>query len=300
METLEKTIIKGNEMIRYIALQKIIELGGFTKAAEELGYSQSSVSQMITSLEKELGMKLLHRSHHDVSLTPEGETLYPFIEKAIFQYRAIKEKVEEIKGLDTGVIRIGTISSISYQWLPDLVKGFQKKYPNVEFIFYQGDYSSIEKWIHTGTVDFGFITPPAVTGLQTEIISEGEMKVVLPEKHSLLLKGKIELKDLCNEPFILMEEGTYNEAMLAFQMENLKPNIKFAVHDDFTIMRMVEKEMGISILSELMTRDADYHIQTKSLNPKLKRILAIGYRNKEMLSMAARRFISYMKEQDLN
>lgn len=287
-------------MIRYIVLQKVIELGGFTKAAEELGYSQSSVSQMIASLEKELGIKLLCRSHHDISLTQEGEALYPFIEKAIFQYRAIQEKVEEIKGLDTGVIRIGTFSSISYQWLPDLVKGFQKRYPNVEFIFYQGDYSSIGKWIHTGAVDFGFITPPAVTGLQTEIISEGEMKVVLPQKHPLLSKKEIELKDLCNEPFILLEEGNYNEAMLAFQKENLNPNIKFAVHDDFTIMRMVEKEMGISILSELMTRDADYHIQTKSLNPKLKRTLAIGYRNKEMLSMAARRFISYMKEQDLN
>lgn len=102
-------------MIRYIVLKKVIELGGFTKAAEKLGYSQSSVSQMIASLEKELGIKLLCRSHHEISLTPEGETLYPFIEKAIFQYRAIQEKVDEIKGLDTGVIRMGTFSSISYQ-----------------------------------------------------------------------------------------------------------------------------------------------------------------------------------------
>lgn len=286
-------------MIRYMVLQKVIELGGFTKAADKLGYSQSSVSQMIASLEKELGVKLLCRSHHDISLTPEGEALYPFIEKAIYQYRAIQEKVEEIKGLETGIIRIGTFSSISYQWLPDLVKGFQKRYPNVDFVFYQGDYSSIGRWIHAGTVDFGFITPPAVQGIQTEIISEGEMKAVLPDNHPLSLKEDLNLQDLCNEPFILLEEGSYNEAMLAFQKENLKPNIKFAVHDDFTIMRMVEKEMGISILSELMTRDTSYHILTKSLNPKLKRTLAIGYRNKEMLSMAANRFISYMKEQDL-
>lgn len=287
-------------MVRYIALQKVIELGGFTKAAEELGYSQSSVSQMIASLEKELGIQLLCRAHHHIFLTPEGEVLYPFIEKAIFQYRAIYEKVEEIKGLDTGIIRIGTFSSISYQWLPDLVKGFQKTYPNVEFVFYQGDYSSIGKWIHTGAVDFGFITPPAVSDLQTEMIADGEMKVVLPENHPLVSAEKIELQDLCREPFILLEEGNYNEAMLAFQAANLKPNVKFAVHDDFTIMKMVEKEMGISILSELMTQDAAYHIQTKSLTPPLKRTLAIGYRNKSMLSMAAKRFIEYMKQQDLH
>lgn len=126
------------------------------------------------------------------------------------------------------------------------------------------------------------------------------MKVVLPENHPLTSAPKIELQDLCSEPFILLEEGNYNEALLAFQAAELKPNIKFSVHDDFTIMKMIEKEMGISILSELMTRDASYHIQTKSLAPPLKRTLAIGYRNKSMLSIAARRFIEYMKRQDLH
>lgn len=283
-------------MIRYIVFQKVIELGGFTKAADVMGYSQSSVSQMIASLEKELGVQLLSRSHHDISLTPEGETLYPYIEKAIYQYRAIKEKVEEIKGLDTGIIRIGTISSVSYQWLPDLVKEFQKMYLNVEFIFYQGDYSSIGKWIQTGTVDFGFITPPAVTGLQTQIITKGEMQVILPENHPLNQKEHIELKDLCHEPFILLEEGNYNEAMLAFEKAHLQPDIKFAIHDDFTIMKMVEKEMGVSILAELMVRDAPYRIKVRSLTPQLYRSLAIGYKNKSMLPIAARRFIEYMND----
>lgn len=298
MKALKKTIvhIREGKMIRYIVFQKVIELGGFTKAADVMGYSQSSVSQMIASLEKELGVQLLSRSHHEISLTPEGEALYPYIEKAIYQYRAIKEKVEEIKGLDTGIIRIGTISSVSYQWLPDLVKGFQKMYPNVEFVFYQGDYSSIGNWIQTGTVDFGFITPPAVTGLQTQNIAEGEMQVILPENHPLAEKKYIELKDLCQEPFILLEEGNYNEAILAFEKEHLKPDIKFAVHDDFTIMKMVEKEMGVSILSELMVREAPYRLKVRSLTPPLYRSLAIGYRNKAMLPIAARRFIEYMNE----
>lgn len=125
------------------------------------------------------------------------------------------------------------------------------------------------------------------------------MKVVFPENHPLLKKDKIELKDLIKEPFILLEEGKYNEAKLAFQREGLKPDIKFAVHDDFTIMKMIEKDMGISILAELMTRDAAYHIQTRSLTPPLHRTLAISYRNKNLLSIASQRFIAYMKEQEL-
>lgn len=60
-------------MNRYIALQKIISLGSFSKAADEMGYSQSAVSQMITSLEKELGLRLIHRSRYGVTLTLEGK-----------------------------------------------------------------------------------------------------------------------------------------------------------------------------------------------------------------------------------
>lgn len=92
-------------MNRYIVLQKIIELNSFTKAADALGYTQSAISQMVASLEEELSIKLLYRSRVGVKLTNEGESLYPFIERTILQYRAMQEKVNEIKGLDTGIIR---------------------------------------------------------------------------------------------------------------------------------------------------------------------------------------------------
>ena len=105
-------------MNRYIALQKIIEVGSFTKAAEALGYTQSSISQMIASLENELSIKLLTRSRTGVKLTIEGAELYPFIERSIIQYRAMQEKANEIRGLETGIIRVGTISSITCHWMP--------------------------------------------------------------------------------------------------------------------------------------------------------------------------------------
>lgn len=147
-------------MNRYIALQKIIETGSFTKAAEALGYTQSSISQMMASLESELAMKLLKRSRTGVSLTIEGKELYPFIERTILQYRAMQDKSNEIKGLETGIIRVGTISSITCHWMPQLIKGFQERYPHVQFLFHQGDYTLIPEWIRTGTIDFGSITPP--------------------------------------------------------------------------------------------------------------------------------------------
>ncbi|MFQ9516471.1 MAG: LysR family transcriptional regulator [Eubacterium sp.] len=283
-------------MNRYIALQKIMELGSFTKAAEELGYTQSSISQMVASLEKELSIKLLKRSRTGVKLTIEGEELYPFIERSILQYRAMQEKANEIKGLETGIIRVGTISSITCHWMPRLIKGFQELYPNVQFLFHQGDYSSIQEWIKTGAVDFGFITPPAVTELETIMIKEGEMLAVLPKKHPLADHQSVSLEEIASEPFILLEEGHYSEPIEAFRAAGLEPDIKYTIHDDYAIMTMVEAGLGISILAELVLRRTNYDIVCRPVNPPVFRNLAIGYKDKNSLPIASKYFIEYLKE----
>ncbi|PWJ50832.1 LysR family transcriptional regulator [Faecalicatena contorta] len=281
-------------MNRFIALQKIIEFGSFTKAAEALGYTQSSISQMISSLEDELSIKLLNRSRLGVKLTLEGVDLYPFIERTILQYRATMEKANEIKGLETGVIRIGTLASISCHWMPQLIKEFQILYPNVEFILHQGDYSSIQEWIKVGAVDFGFTTPAAVTGIETVYIKEGRMLAVLPENHKLASNSAVSLEEIANEPFILLEEGHFSEPMEAFHACNLEPNIKFRIHDDYAIMTMVEAGLGISILAELVLRRTNYNIALLPINPPINRTLAIGYKDKSSLPIASKYFIEYL------
>ncbi|MEA4848510.1 MAG: LysR family transcriptional regulator [Clostridiaceae bacterium] len=281
-------------MNRYIALQKIVELRSFTKAAEALGYTQSAMSQMISSLEDELSIKLLYRSRVGVKLTLEGADLYPFIERAIFQYQAMQEKANEIKGLEMGVIRIGTISSITCHWMPQLMKEFQVLYPNVQFILHQGDYSSIQEWIKIGAVDFGFITPAAVTGLETITIKDGEMLAVLPANHKLASHSAVNLEEIAKEPFILLEEGHFSEPMEAFHACNLEPNIKFRMHDDYAIMTMVEAGLGISILAELVLRRTNYNIALLPVDPPISRILAIGYKDKSSLPIASKFFIEYL------
>lgn len=281
-------------MNRYIALQKIIELGSFTKAADTLGYTQSSVSQMVASLENELSIKLLTRSRTGVKLTIEGAELYPFIERTILQYRAMQEKANEIRGLETGIIRVGTISSITCHWMPQLMKGFQELYPNVQFLFHQGDYSSIQEWIKIGAVDFGFITPPAVTELQTVTVKNGEMLAVLPKSHPLAAHSSIRLEEITKDPFILLEEGHYSEPINAFHAASLEPNIKYTLHDDYAIMTMVEAGLGISILAELVLRRTNYNIVCLPIEPPVYRSLAIGYKDKNSLPIASKYFIEYL------
>lgn len=283
-------------MNRYIALQKIIELGSFTKAADALGYTQSSISQMIASLENELAIKLLTRSRVGVKLTIEGAELYPYIERSIISYRAMQEKANEIKGLETGIIRVGTVSSVTCHWMPVLIRGFQELYPHVQFLFHQGDYTTIPEWIRTGAVDFGFITPAAAPDLKTVSIKNGEMLAVLPKNHPLAAGKSIPLKELTRDPFILLEEGHFSEPLNAFHEAGLEPNIKYTIHDDYAIMTMVEAGLGVSILAELMLRRTNFDIAYLPIEPPVYRSLAVGYKDKDSLPIASKYFIEYLTE----
>ena len=283
-------------MNRYIALQKIIELGGFTKAADALGYTQSSISQMIASLENELGIKLLTRSRHGVKLTIEGAELFPFIERSIYQYRSMQEKANEIKGIETGIIRVGIISSVTCHWMPQLINGFKEEYPNVQFLFHQGDYTLIPEWIASGQIDFGFVNPLAGTNLKTKTVKSGEMLAVLPKNHPLAKKKSIQLQDIAVEPYILLEEGHYSEPMAAFEAAGIQPNIQYTIHDDYAIMMMVEAGLGVSILAELILRRTNYDIVCLPIDPPITRTLAVGYKDKDSLPIASKYFIDYLME----
>lgn len=282
-------------MKRYLALQKIVETGSFSKAADALGYTQSAMSQMIASLEDELSIKLLNRFRTGTQLTLEGRKLYPYIEQTINHYLSMQEKVKEIRGLETGIIRMGTLASISAHWMPKILKEFQNIYPGVEFVIHQGDYTSIQNWIKTGAVDFGFVNPKAVAGLQTITLKKGVMLAVLPENHILAEKEIVSLSDMADEPFILLEEGHYYEPLEAFQLIGKRPDIKYTIHDDYAIMTMVEAGLGISILAELILHRTNYKIALRKTDPPVYRTIAIGYKDAHKLPIASKRFIEYLQ-----
>lgn len=281
-------------MQKYIALQKVIELGSFTKAADTLEFTQSSISQMIASLESELNMKLLIRSRAEIKLTREGKELYPWIERSISSYKVMLEKSKEITGLETGIIRIGTVSSVTCHWMPGLMKSFQAIYPNVQFVLHQGDYTSIIDWIKSGEVDFGFINPKSTTDLITVEIKTGDMLAILPENHPLAKKAVIPLRKLAKEPYILLEEGHYSEPMTAFQSIGIEPDIQYTIHDDYAIMTMVEAGLGVSILAALVLLHTNYRIVQLPTDPPIQRTLSIAYKDKAFLPIASKKFIRYI------
>lgn len=282
-------------MNRYLALAKVVEVGSFTKAAELLGYTQPALSQMIASLERELNIKLLYRSSHQVCLTLEGKRLFPAIEKAVGQYLSMQEIAKEIRGLETGVIRIGTLSSISCHWLPPLIRAFQEEYPHVEFVLHQGDNNTIPEWVRTGQVDFGFVNMSVYNGKAT-FLKEGEYRAVLPAMHPLAKEEAVSLKQLASEPFLVIEEGSLSRPLEAFREVGLAPQVRLRVHDDYSILSMVEQGLGVSILPELVLRKTSYQLAIRRLEPPVTRRLGFVAKGRNELPLASKYFINFLLE----
>lgn len=281
-------------MIRYEAFVKVTETGSFTRTAESMGYTQSAVSQMIKSLEEELDTTLIIRSKKGIELSHDGWEFLPYIKNVYNAHRELIEKRNEMRGLGSGVIRIGTIASISCNWLPWLIKEFKEKYPMAKFELKQGEYTNVRDWIKDGSVDFGFINPDAAEKLTTVPLKRDEMLAVVPPDHRMASMESVTLEELSREPYILLDEGELSEPMEYFKMNGLEPNTRYVVYDEYTIMSMVEEGLGISIISNLVLNRHHHKIAVKSITPKLERTVSLAYKNKSVLPIASRYFIDFV------
>ncbi|MBQ0102169.1 MAG: LysR family transcriptional regulator [Firmicutes bacterium] len=283
-------------MIRYTAFCKICETGSFTRAAEEMGYTQAAVSQMIRSLEDELSVTLFIRTRRGVELTEEGKRLFPLIEKYVLAYRDLGEAASDINGLEMGEIRIGTCSSISQRLLPPLISDFTKIYPNVTFTLMQGNNTTMPEWIKSGMIDFGFVYPQAAKELQCRIILKDPYLAVIPENHPLAEKSEVSLEELAREPLIIADEGITNTVLMAFENKGIKVSPKFRIQDDHTILSMVESGLGVSVLSSMLLEKADYRIKKLKISTPVVRSFGVTYRDRESLPISSKKFIDFMFE----
>ena len=278
------------------ALLAAVDTGSITAAGEKLSYSQSGVSRMIGDLEREWGVNLLERDKRGVRLTSDGERLIPRVRAVCQEYARLMTEVDDLHGLRTGKIRIGTFSSIATHYLPDILRAFRRDYPGMEYELLLGDYTEIEDWIRTGRVDLGFLRLPTDTQFSTRKILQDELMAILPEGHSLAEKQRVPASALCDEPFMLLEKGARAEVSNVFEREGLKPNVVFTTWDDYAVLSMVESGLGLSILPSLILQRIDYHVAIRGLEEPAYRDIGVAWKGGEDTPLAVERFLSYLHE----
>ena len=285
---------------KYQAFLKVVELGSISKAAEQLGYTQSAVSRMVADIEEEWNLNLLHRSRGGLSLSSDGIIMLPYVKELCSKYQSMQERASELRGLDTGFIRIGSCASVSTQWLPSILKEFKKKYPGIDFQLQNMEYSDTEDAIRAGEIDCGFISAPYAEEIDFTLLRRDRLLAVLPADHPRANSSCYPVQELSSERIIKLTEEGNNEvskflAQLHEQLEN--PLDTFCeVNDDYSIMAMVESGLGISVLSELVTQRMPFNIVLKEFDTPIYRDIGIAVRKGTHPSPATEKFIEVVKD----
>ena len=280
---------------KYDIFCRVAELESFTKAASELGYSQSAVSQIIKSLEDDMGARLIIRSRGGFELTSEGEAYLPYFEAIRHAEEALERKKQEINEMQDATIYVASFTSVSREMLPELMKSFKAIHPGVDFVIKQGEYNSIINSIEQGEVDFGFISSHFGGGLESCHLYDDELVAVLPEDHPLAAKETVRMSDLTEDPFILFDEGKdYNTVMEAFRVRGLKPKIEYEIYDDYSILGMVRRGFGISIQVGRIVKGFEDRLAVRKIEDAPVRSVSLMWRNRDTMPLAARAFMDHI------
>ena len=279
---------------KYQAFITVVEQGSLTKAAEELGCTQSAVSHSINSLEEELGFALLKRSRAGVKLTEEGERMAPAVRDLLGSAERLKQTASAIRGLESGTVRIGAFTSVAVHWLPAVLKEFQQDYPSVDFKLLNGDYHDVEQWLQDGSIDIGFVNVPCALDCECIPLMEDRLLAILPRGSRFEHYPKFPLVECETEPFISLLQSSDHDARRALEAAGVKPNVRFYTKDDYAIIAMVEQGLGISIMPELLLKGRSDNVQILPLIPEAKRTIGIAIAAGEKAGPATRRFANYV------
>ena len=222
------------------------------------------------------------------------QMVYPMAVNLCREFDKLQMRIDDMNGIQSGIIRIGTFSSVATHWLPNIIAEFEKHYPNLEYELLLGDYEEIENWISERRVDFGFLRLPTRKEFETIPLAQDQQKVVLPKNHPLADAEVFPVKALSDAPFIMLEKSVKAEMTDIFVKNGLVPKPKYTTFDDYAVMSMVEKGPGISILPTLILKRHSYDIVIKPLDVPAFLTIGIAMKSRKELSLAAARFLDFL------
>lgn len=272
------------------------DYGSFTRAGEELGYTQSGITQMMKSLEKEVGFSLFIKDAHGMSLTADAKALVPAIRSLLNADEVIRQEIASLKGAKTGTIRIGTYLSCSIHWIPKIIREFQRKYPDIHFKIIEGVEGELADWIQERRVDIGFISYQKGHHYQFLPVMEDELFAVIPKTHPLAGLEEIPIDVFQGLPFIITEYTPGSDVHHALKKYHVKPDIRYVTINEFSSLSMVEHELGLTILPGLLLRGQVGNYVARPLRPRTFRRLGLAFSSVEELSPATKIFLEYAKD----
>jgi LysR family transcriptional regulator, transcriptional activator of the cysJI operon len=279
----------------------LAETESFTRAAQINSVTQSAVSQQISSLERQFKSLLIERSKKKFRLTREGQVLYEYSKHIIQIYDSLHSRLQEIKDIISGTIRVSTIYSIGLHDLPPYLKKFLKAYPTVNVHVEYRRSNQVYDDVLGNVVDLGLIAYP-VKDAKLEIVPlrRDSLVLICHPQHRLARHKSVKLEQLGGQKFIAFEPDIPTRKAIDKVMKDEGVEVHHVMEFDNieTVKRAVEIDAGISIVPHA-TVSQEISKQTlaevKIEGHDLCRPLAAIYKKNKVLSPAMKQFISILK-----
>ena len=273
------------------ALFEILKCGSFSAAADQMGYTPSGLSRMIASMEEDTGFPLLQRSREGVKTTKECEKILPIFKEFIAIDEKYRQIVDEINGIETGTVVVGTAYSIYYKWLSNVIKEFKKEYPNIEVKIIDGKSTDLYRMISGHELDFAIVSKRDGHTSWHHLFDDPLVAIVSKESEFVEM-GKFPVKMFATEPYIETFPGQDTDNARMFAKNSLTPNIQFETEDTYASYRMVEAGLGVSLSNyiESKERRSGENVCLIELDPPQIVEIGIAMPVDEVISPAAEKF----------
>ena len=273
---------------RLRAVLTAVDRGSFSKAAAELGYTQSAMTHLVNNLEAELGCTLLNRGSHGVRLSEEGDQLLPYIKGVIDACNALRQEAAAQSRTQRHQLSLGCFASIARSALPQLLQEFKALYPDIQIDVTIRGYE-MPALLQKGEVQLALVDETCAEGFEWIPLTRVPLIAVVPPTFRWE-RERISIGRLLKEPFITCQEQ-YSEKLLPPDAKR----IQVTASDDAAILSMVSCGLGVSILSSLSL--AGYEGQVKTIPLEIPVVVRVGVAIKslESASTSARRFVKFLK-----
>ncbi|MFD5396036.1 LysR family transcriptional regulator [Streptomyces sp. NPDC127097] len=263
------------------AFLAVIDAGGFSAAADELGMSQSAVSHAVASLERELAAPLLIRAH-PVRTTVLGERVLPHARMALSAARSVAQIAAEATGTMTGTLRLAATPTVCQGLVPGLLRHWREDQPRITVRVFEGDSGEVAAWLEDGTADAAVLVdpPPASAGKPPHAdhgiqLATDEYRALLPRDHPLAEEPGVDLRDLEDDPFLISPNGCEARVRTLHRRAGLRFSPTHRVRDLATLIRMVQAGIGVTVLSEVSRSLIPADLVLLPLKPQTSRRLVL-------------------------
>ena len=272
------------------------ETGSFSAAAEQLNYTQSGITRMISSLEEELEFSLFIRSKKGVHLTENGKLMLPYFREIVESSQVAQEMSDDIKGVVRGSITIACYISVSYMWMPQLLKLFSESYTHIQIKLLEGGNKEIAKWLAEKSVDICLCAEPQDSGEYSwKELYRDPLVAWLPKDHPKAKQKTYRIKDLETEEFIHTLPGQDTDQDRLIKQEGLKLKTRFTTKDGFTTYQLVKAGVGVSFNQAMIAQDWKGDVVQLPFTPPRFVSLGLALPKQKPTSPAVQRFLKCME-----